>query len=336
MNKKDISKLRPFFYLLFMMVAATLLTSCNQDQNADTNNVFRYNESAGIITLDPAFSRDQAHIWVCNQLYNSLVKLDDDLDISPSIAKEWSISDDGLVYTFTLRNDVYFHNNACFKDGTRKVTAYDFVFSFNRILDPKTASPGSWVLSQVAEVNGNYQIFSKNDSTLVIHLKEAFSPFLGILAMKYCSVIPHEALEFYGNDFRTNPVGTGPFMLKNWVENIKMVLTSNPRYFEFEGNVQLPYLDGVSISFLIDKMTAFMEFVKGNFDFMSGIDASYKDELLTRGGELKPKFRNRFNFISGPYLNTEYLAFFLGESDDRASPLSDINVRKAVNYGFNR
>ncbi len=77
-----------------MMVAATLLTSCNQDQNADTNNVFRYNESAGIITLDPAFSRDQAHIWVCNQLYNSLVKLDDDLDISPSIAKEWSIEAD--------------------------------------------------------------------------------------------------------------------------------------------------------------------------------------------------------------------------------------------------
>ena len=68
---------------------------------------------------------------------------------------------------------------------------------------------------------------------------------------------------------------------------------------------QLPYLDGVSVSFLIDKMTAFMEFVKGNFDFISGIDPSYKDELLSRSGHLKNKYSDKFNMIEGPYLNTE-------------------------------
>lgn len=299
-------------------------------------NIFRYNESAGLITLDPAFSRDQAHIWVCNQLYNSLVKLDDNLNIVPSIANSWDISDDGLTYTFHLRDSVYFHRNECFEDSTRKVTADDFVYSFNRLLNPGTASPGSWVLSKIAIKDNSYLIEALNDSTLQIVLSESFPPFLGILAMKYCSVIPFEAIEYYGDEFRSNPVGTGPFMMQNWVENIKLVLKRNPDFFEYDNRQKLPYLDGVAISFLIDKMTAFMEFVKGNFDFMSGIDASYKDEILTRGGKLKEKFRNKFNLITSPYLNTEYLAMFVDNPEDNSSPLNRLNVRKAINYGFNR
>ena len=322
--------------LVSLVFVSALLSGCRStDDNSD--NVFKYNESAGIITLDPAFSRDQAHIWVCNQLYNSLVKLDDNLNIIPSIARNWDISEDGKTYTFHLRDDVYFHKDPCFPDSTRKVVASDFVYSFNRLLDPATASPGTWVFGQVEVENGNYSFKAKNDSTLEISLNEAFPPFLGILSMKYCSVIPHEAVEYYGSDFRKNPVGTGPFHLQNWIENIKLVLRKNDHYFEFDNNYRLPYLDGISVSFLIDKMTAFMEFVKGNFDFMSGIDASYKDELLTRSGELKPKFRGKFNMIEGPYLNTEYLALFLGKPEsDKVNPLNNINIRKAINYGFDR
>lgn len=324
---------RSFFLLFF--VTALFLSSCENDDKISNKKIFRYNESAGIITLDPAFSRDQAHIWVCNQLYNSLVKLDSNLQIVPSIAKKWTISDDGKVYTFIIKDSVYFHHNDCFTNGTRKVVAGDFVYSFNRLLDPRTASPGSWVLSNIAIINSKHQIEALNDSTLQITLSESFPPFLGILAMKYCSVVPYEAIEYYGDEFRKNPVGTGPFMMRKWVENIKLVLTKNPLYFEFDGGDRLPYLDGVAISFLIDKMTGFMEFVKGNFDFISGIDASYKDELLTRGGNLKEKFRGKFNMIASPYLNTEYLAMFVGDKNSQ-SPINNLNVRKAINYGFDR
>ena len=156
--------------------------------------------------------------------------------------------------------------------------------------------------------------------------------------MKYCSVIPHEAVEFYGSYFRKHPVGTGPFKLQNWVENIKLVLRKNPNYFKRYNGDQLPYLDGVAVSFLIDKMTAFMEFVKGNFDFISGIDPSYKDELLTRSGQLKSKFDNRFAMIEGPFLNTEYLAILVDTalSSEADNPLRYKNVRLAINYGFDR
>ncbi|MFK5856013.1 MAG: ABC transporter substrate-binding protein [Bacteroidota bacterium] len=326
-------------YLFFIILISILvLSSCGSNKKNSDKSVFAYNEASGIISLDPVFSRDQAHIWVCNQLYNSLVKLDDSLNVIPSIAKSWRISDDGLTYIFDLRTDVFFHADSSFGGGSRKVVAKDFVYSFNRLLNPATASPGAWVLSNVAKSEGNYSIYALNDSTLSVGLKQPFPAFLGILSMKYCSVIPHEAVEFYGSNFRRHPVGTGPFKLQNWVENIKLVLRKNPHYFKKYDGEQLPYLDGVAISFLIDKMTAFMEFVKGDFDFISGIDPSYKDELLTKSGELKAKFTNRFTMIEGPFLNTEYLAILVDTAmtSEIDNPLHNLNVRLAINYGFDR
>ena len=86
-------RILPKISLFFVIVI--LLGSCNIDENNENKSVLCYNESSGIVTLDPAFARDQSHIWICNQLYNSLVKLDDSLNIIPSIAHSWDISDDG-------------------------------------------------------------------------------------------------------------------------------------------------------------------------------------------------------------------------------------------------
>ena len=95
---------------------------------------------------------------------------------------------------------------------------------------------------------------------------------------------------------------------------MKLVLLKNTNYFEFEDTTRLPYLDAIAITFIIDKQSVFLEFIKGNIDFMSGIDASYKDELLTVNGQLNPKYKNKFQLISQPYLNTEYLAFLMDTS----------------------
>ena len=114
------------------VILVSVLNSCSERHLHEDKAIFKYNEAAGIVNLDPAFSRDQAHIWVCNQLYNGLVQLDDRLSVVPAIAESWSISEDGTTYTFHLRNDVYFHQSEVFEQGTRKATASDFVFSFNR------------------------------------------------------------------------------------------------------------------------------------------------------------------------------------------------------------
>ena len=173
------------------------------------------------------------------------------------------------------------------------MTAQDFVYSFNRIVDPNVASPGSWIFQKVKrDKEDKTQFIALNDSTLQIVLSEIQPPFLGVLAMKYCSVVPREAVEKFGKDFARHPVGTGPFQMKMWEEGVKLVLRRNPFYFEYdEKGQQLPYLDGVSITFIVDKQSVFMEFMKGSLDFMSGIEACYKDALLTKQGELQEKYK---------------------------------------------
>lgn len=331
--QKYVKQLLAIFLLL-------LISACgNRPEELEGKTVFRYNESAGITSLDPAFARNQANIWAVNQLFNGLVQLDSNLLVQPCIAKSWEVSEDGMIYTFTLRNDVYFHDNVCFAEGKgRKVTSEDVVYSLKRLTDPTIASPGAWALSSVSENAGKPDISAPNDSIVVIKMKYPFPPFPGLLGMQYCSVVPREAVEYYGENFRNSPVGTGPFYFKMWKEGVKLVLLRNDNYFEYNGADRLPYLDAVAVSFIIDKQTAFLEFVKGNLDFISGLDASYKDELLTGSGMLHPKYNEKIKMHSQPYLNTEYLGFIYDSLNPliNTSALKDVNVRKAINMGFDR
>ena len=326
-------KTNKLIYLLTASYLSFLLISCNSEMKSDKDHlVFRYNEHSNIATLDPAFASNPQLIWPTNQLFNSLVRLDDELNIQPDIAKNWTFNDSTLTYKFNLRNDVYFHKSKVFagsyKDSTRNVTAQDFEYSFNRLLDEKVAARGSWVLNNVDH------FYAENDSTFSIQLNQPFPAFLGLLSMRFCSVVPKEAIDYYGNDFRSNPVGTGPFKFKFWEENVKLVLRRNPDYFETDefGN-QLPYLEAVAITFLPDKQSEFLQFVQGKLDFVSGLDNSYKDEIVSTKGKLQEKYKNQVNLITSPYLNTEYLGFFM---DSPSSEIQSKKIRQAINYGFDR
>ncbi|MBA4153236.1 ABC transporter substrate-binding protein [Flavobacterium sp.] len=315
---------------LSLVYFSLLLISCGKNQtNVNDKLVFRYNEYANIATLDPAFSKSQNSIWACNQLFNGLVQLDDSLHIQPDIAKSWTISEDGKTYQFVLRKDIYFHKHILFgKDSTRTVKAIDFEYSLKRLKDEKVASPGGWILQNVEKIQ------ALNDTLVEIKLTQSFPAFLGLLSMKYASVVPKEIIESPNYDFRTNPIGTGPFLFKFWEENVKLVLRRNPIYFEKdEKGIQLPYLEAVAITFLPDKQSGFLEFIQGKIDFISGLDPSYKDEILTQKGELQPKYANDVNLISGPYLNTEYLGFRMDGTD---KTILDKRIRQALNYGFDR
>ena len=252
-------KKNKLIHLLTVSYFSLLLISCNSEINSDKDHlVFRYNEHSNISTLDPAFAKDLRTIWATNQLFNGLVQLNDQLEVQPDIATSWTISEDGKTYSFNLKKDVKFHKHILFgKDSTRNVVANDFEYSFHRLLDPKVASPGKWVLDFVDKFK------AETDSTFVIQLKQSFPPFLSLLSMKYCSVVPHEAVSYFGNSFRANPVGTGPFQFKLWVENTKLVFRKNNFYHEKDekGN-SLPYLEAVSITFLPDKQSEFLQFIQ--------------------------------------------------------------------------
>ena len=317
-------------YRLSILLLFISNIACSTGPKADRSHlVFRYNEDGNITSLDPAFSRNLENIWATTHLFNGLVQLNDSLEVIPDVAEQWNVSADGLVYDFKIREDVYFHKHPAFGNKkTRRVTASDFVYSLKRLLDPQLASPGAWVLQNVKNIK------AKNDRQLTITLKKAFPAFLGLLSMRYCSVIPHEIAQLKGVDFRKNPIGTGPFAFKNWEENVKLVLRKNPLYFERdEKGDALPYLEAVAITFVPDKQSEFMLFLQGKLDLLNSLDNSYKDELLTQEGQLSEKYKYKISLQKGPYLNTEYLGFYL---DSPSSIIKSPAIREAINIGFDR
>jgi len=319
---------------IIILLATTILGCSNKKQVL--TDVIRYNESKGIATLDPAFASNLPTIWPTIQLFNGLVQLNDSLQVKPSIAKSWDISPDKKQYTFHLRNNVTFHDDPAFPKGIgRRVVAADFTYSFNRILDDKVASPGRWIFTSLDTTFHGKGFFALNDSTFQVKIQNPTPFFLAMLAMPLTFVIPQEAITYYKNDFRKHPVGTGPFMFKMWREGELLVLVKNPKYFEFDkkGN-RLPYLNAVNISFITDKYSEFMEFIGGNLDFISGINQSTKDEIITNSGKLNPKYNDRIKMLTSSYLNTEYLG--ITQNLPKNHPLMNPLVRKAIAIGFDR
>ena len=336
--KYPIKYIQLFVVSLFVIVCATTCTPTKTDK--DTRTVFNYNEMQGISSLDPVMATNIENIWPVNQLFNGLLQMNDSLRVIPCIAKKWFISEDGLTYTFILRHDVRFHQNKCFDDEKgRLVTAHDFVFSFNRLYDPRVSGALSYVTNIDRTEKTNYKGFSaENDTTLIIHLKEPFSAFLSTLTMSYFSVVPSEAIDMYGQDFRRNPVGTGPFSFKMWDEGTKLVLVKNETYFEFDGANRLPYLDAVTVSFVKDKETSFMELLNGKYDMLSGADAFNINEVLDKSGNLQHEYEKKFTLQKQTFLKTDYLGILVDDKIDivKNSPLRIKALRKAINYGFDR
>lgn len=325
---------------MWMLLLAILVFACGSKNDHAGKTVFRYNESKGITSLDPAQARTMGNIWATNQLFNGLVQLNDDMEVTPCIAERWEVIDDGMTYRFFLKNDVVFHDHELFTDKLgRNVTAYDFEYSFKRILDHRTVSPGRWIFNAVnTEKDGGFKAL--NDSVLEIYLNQSFPPFLGILSMQYCSVVPKEVAEKLGKDFGRKPIGTGPFKFKEWHEGIKLVLHKNENYFETNvDGEKLPFLDAVGITFTPDPQSVFLEFMKGNLDMLSGLeDGSYRDALITSNGNLQPELQDKITMLSQPFLNTEYLGFLMKDTlaNGASNVLNTKEIRQAINYGFDR
>lgn len=325
------------FCIYLLSVIYCLFTGCTDHRHPD-KKIFRYNETSGIASLDPAFAKNQSIMWAVHQLYNTLVEVDDQMQLQPSLAKSWEVSADNLVFTFHLHTNIFFHDDAAFANGSgRKLTAADVQYSFSRIMDKNTASPGAWIFNNRVDTATPFTVI--NDSTFQLKLLRPFQPILGILSMQYCSVVPREAVEKYGSNFRSHPVGTGPFAFVAWEEGQALVLKKNEHYFERdESGHTLPYLDGIKVSFFDSKATEFLEFQQRRLDFINDIEASFKDEILTKTGHLKKEWETKLVLQKHPYLNIEYFGILVDTNNVlvKQSPLRLKKIRQAINYGFDR
>lgn len=328
-----------FLNHIFFACALLLIffAGCNSHSHTD-KHIFHYNETSGIASLDPAFAKNQSIMWMVHQLFNTLVEVDQDMQLKPSLARSWEISGDNLTITFHLRDDVFFHDDPAFNGGVgRKLVAADVAYSFGRIIDKNTASPGGWIFNN--RVDSIAPFIAVDDSTFRLQLTRPFQPILGILSMQYCSIVAKEVIEKYGNDVRRHPVGTGPFRFVAWEEGQALVLGKNHRYFEKDSSgYALPYLDGIKVSFYDSKASEFLEFRQQRLDFINDIDASFKDEVLTKTGNLKKQWEGKLQLNKHAYLNIEYFGILSDSTSPlvKNSPLRSLKVRQAINYAINR
>jgi len=322
---------------IFCGLVLFFIISCKSPGSNSGKKVFSINFDQNLTSMDPAFARNQNAIWIINQIFNGLVQVDRQLNTIPAIARSWEISNDGLEYTFHLRNDVFFHDDPLFKGGKgRKVVAEDFSYSFYRLIDPKVASSGGWIFSDKVKDKNSFKAL--NDSTFRITLSKPFPAFMNLLTAQYCSVVPKEVVEYYGKDFRSHPIGTGPFKFKFWKEDEILVLLKNEDYWEKDGQDRLPYLDAVKTTFISDKQSAFMNFLKKDLDYFDKVDGSYRDDIMTKSGKMTQKYKGKFQMLKSPYLCTEYIGILVDTSKSivKNSPLRFKKVRQAIQYAIDK
>jgi ABC-type transport system substrate-binding protein len=342
MLKQLILPLCTYFLLLFTSFAPS---ACGEKNEKKAKlKVFRYNQPEGLSSLDPAFSKNQANTWAVTQLYNGLLEFDDSLKVIPALAESYTVSEDQKIYTFFLRKGVKFHDSEIFPDRKgRELKASDFVYSFKRILDKNTASPGAWIFNdkilRAADGNISDTCFkAASDYTLIIYLDKPFAPFPEILCMPYAYVLPEEGIQKYGKDFRRNPVGTGPFRFKTWDEGNALLFEKNPDYWrKDEKGESLPYIDGVRVSFIPDMNQAYRNFYAGKLDMLNVTEESIREQIIQADGSTEKEIAEKFQVLRVPYLSTEYIGLQLDHKFYTENhPLLDTRFRQALSYAINR
>jgi peptide/nickel transport system substrate-binding protein len=330
------SKFRSMGLCLLFTVLGIL--GCKNVDKKSPSMVFHYNEDESVTTLDPAYVKSQSEIWIVSQIFNGLVDLNPQLQVVPALSDHWEISEDKKIYTFHLRRDAQF----CFPDYGGKVThrrvnSHDVAFSLSRIADPKSASPGAWIFADKIDSNLSQVFVPLNDTVFQIHLLRPVASLLSLLATNYGFIVPVEYKNTEKSVLARNPIGTGPFYLKRWEEQIKLVLRKNDIYHEKDSaGISLPYLDAINVSFVKNKQTAFMQFLAGSYDFFNGLESSFKDELLTTDAQLKPKYNERLKTLITPFLNTEYIGCYLGDQPGQVNYLQDVHLRRALELSVDR
>ncbi|HAV43186.1 TPA: ABC transporter substrate-binding protein [bacterium] len=299
-----------------ILLASVFFGGCGQKREAE---ILKIRLSADVTTLDPALIVDVSGGIVASKLYNSLIRYDNQMQIVPDLAEDWSISPDGKTYTFRLKPGVRFTNN-------REVNAEDIKYSFRRILDPKTRSPRQWVLDRVVGADEFMEGKASDVSglkvldryTIQIEIREPFAPFIGLLAMPAAYVVPKEEVQRWGEDFGEHPMGTGPFVLSRWRRDEEILLFANQDYFEGP-----PQMKGIAYRIIPQDLTATAEFISGGLDIM-GLPSGEFSRFMS-----DPNFRPYILNQAG--LNVYYLGL-----NCQKYPFDRIRVRQALNYAIDK
>lgn len=276
-----------------------------------------------IATLDPAIGYDWVNWSMIKSLYSRLMDYTPGTpDLIPSLAESFTVSPDGLTYTFKLRKGVKFTNG-------REVVASDVKYSIERAVDPKTQGPGAGFFGAIKgfeAVTGGTSttldgIATPDDSTVVFTLSRPDATFLHVLAINFASVVPKEAVEAAAGDFGKKPVGSGTFILKEWIVGQRLVFERNPDYFVKD----MPHIDKFTVEVGQEPLVALLRLQQGEVDIAG--DGIPPAKFL----EIKNSPEGADIIVDGAQLHTGYITL-----NTKVKPFDNVKVRQALNMAINK
>jgi len=308
-------------FLCFLAFLTNLLLNSPAETNPSTfRGTFSSYLSSEPANLDPARGVDVNEANVQAKIFDSLVRYDEKMKLVGSLAKSWSSSADGREYVFKLKPNVLFHNGQI-------LTAHDVVFSLDRLLDPSVGSPRTWVLEKVegaaermrGETESVAGITAVDDFTVSIKLVAPFAPFMSLLSMPACYILPYGSAEaIKDRSFFEKPAGTGPFKIVERVRDSYLRLVANQSYHDVK-----PRLANIEMRIIPENMKAEMEFESGNLDMLQLYPANY-DRF-----KADPAYSSRIADV--PALNVFYIGF-----NNQVAPFDDVRIRRALNMLVDR
>ncbi|MCI5073319.1 ABC transporter substrate-binding protein [bacterium] len=371
--------MKKLYVCLSLTITLSLLqTACIKKNKAPVSQkkVLNHALESEIKGFDPLFCDDKYTHEVQSQIFEKLFEyhyLKRPYQLQPMLAKKMpEISDDGLTYTIKLRKDVYFQKDPAFGQGEaqsqRKFNAHDVVYTYTRFADPHLKHTSWWILQD--QIEGLDEAHEKmktmtppidykkikvagltalDDRTVQIKLKRKNKQFLYLLAMPNTGIVAHEVVNQYKEDFINHPVGTGPFVLKNWVRNQKFEFVKNPTYRnvfypkygeptdEAQGllktaNQKLPLVDELVFWVYTERQPMWLNFRKGKLDF-SVISKDAYQSVVNKDGSLKQEYVDKNMVLkTGDNLDIVMKVF------NMADPVIGKNkpLRKAISASMNR
>lgn len=334
--------------------AAAQTAAVQTAQAAPAPKVLRAFLSTGETGLDPAVASDIASLSLLENLFDPLLRYDylarpvklqaNTLTAMPTVG------DDGLTYTFHLRQDVYFTADPAFQDARRQVTAQDYVYSLKRLYDPALKSPWSFLLE--GKIVGDAALKTRfgydseiaglqalDKFTLRIRLNAADPNFLFYLAIPATGVVAREVVEAYGVQVGNHPVGTGPFRIGTWKRSDQISLLANREFrpMLFHGR-RLPLVDRVDIKIMEEYQSRVLGFLNGEFDFLEQLPESMKEMVLTDDAKptLKPEVARKGLVLSPfPVLQTYYMWMNMEDPLIGGYGKDKVALRRAIALSYN-
>lgn len=302
-------------------------------------------------SLDPVEGSTTYDNMACVQFYETLLETCyyDTTQFEPRLlADHPERLDDGKRWRFTLKEGVRFHDDPCFPGGRgREVTSEDVFYSWKRLADPANGLENWWLLDGVIEglappvkdARGNSPPFDYSapvaglvkidDRTFEVALTKPVFRFLWVLTMFQTSIVPREAVEHYGEDFAAHPVGTGPFLLEQWVPKSHMHVRKNPGYHDVRypaaelwssedreigldraAGERVPFVDRIEFSFYVEDQPMWLEFRQGKLGYVELPYTVYSEAFAPRSKRLTRELRSEgVTFRSTLLLDMIFRAF---------------------------